>query len=159
MTIASIDNIDLSSQFIDNHKSIVLRCPFQNCRTRIIPYSNKLQFVEIKSAPNCVEISRYSSESDSTLASPELSTNSKEFYQVNDVWDFDNIGVSRPSKELLQREPIVAANDEHIEIERLLICSECEKGPLGFAGILKGSEKDHTNLQYFLGRDSVLYDY
>ncbi|KAG7662970.1 uncharacterized protein J8A68_003520 [[Candida] subhashii] len=68
-----------------------------------------------------------------------------------------NIGVTR-STDVLD-EPVVGHDEVHVKLERLLICSECEKGPLGFAGIPIGLEADHRNLQFSLSCNSVLYDF
>ena len=83
-----------------------------------------------------------------------------DFYKVDDVWDFDNIGVSRAVENLSS--PIELALDPGepvtLNIERLLICSECDKGPLGFAGISEKDAADVKNLKYFLSCNSVVYD-
>lgn len=90
-----------------------------------------------------------------------LSTESKEgcdgkslFYRVDDVWDFDNVGVSRPTANMAL--PIVG--DETLNVERLLVCSECDRGPLGFAGVSETQSNTHENLKYFISCDSVLYE-
>lgn len=81
------------------------------------------------------------------------------FYQINDMWDFDNMGVSRASEDLPQ--PLISVGDNepvNFGIERLLVCSECERGPLGFAGYIGDVEKDPKNLRFYLSKGSVLYD-
>lgn len=127
--------------------SIVIRCPFGSCNTRIIMLSEKLLSNEliIQNSPDMVQIS------DNT------DSNTNQFFKIDDVWDFDNIGVSRPSDDIKQ--PIIEENNKvlNIKIERLLICSECDKGPIGFAG-LEGNDTDVKNLKYFLSCSSVLYD-
>lgn len=75
------------------------------------------------------------------------------FFKIDDVWDFDNIAVSKPTADLAK--PTVA--DSSFSILRLLICSECDRGPLGFAGHLNG-DSDVGKLVYFLSCESVLYD-
>lgn len=89
--------------------------------------------------------------------SDNTDSNPNKFFKIDDVWDFDNIGVSRPSGDIKQ--PIIEENNKvlNIKIERLLICSECDKGPIGFAG-LEGEDTDVKNLKYFLSCSSVLYD-
>ncbi|KAI5958855.1 hypothetical protein KGF57_002289 [Candida theae] len=146
--------VDLK-QAVATKSPIRLRCPFANCRAGIIPYSSSTQLNVIENAPACVAI-------ESPTSDPKLSSSTTEFYRIDDVWDFDNIGVSKPS-EILPEPIIVGTNSqegeqERIDVERLLICSECDRGPLGFAGIITGGEKDHRNLKYFLGQDSVVYD-
>ena len=157
MTLKSRDEIDLE-QVLSSKTPIILRCSFANCQARIISCSSATPSADIDNAPSCVVIeSYYSNPSD-----PKPSSLSTKFYCINDVWDFDNIGVSKPSEIL--PEPIIVGTQSHegeqekIDVERLLICSECDRGPLGFAGIVVGDERDHRNLRYFLSQDSVLYD-
>lgn len=126
----------------------LIRCPFKSCNTRIIPLSNKLtqQKCDISNAPLMLNISEKDSES--VLG---------KYFKIDDVWDFDNIGVSRPSNSV--QDPIIKENGEelNIKIERLLVCSECDKGPLGIAGF-EGEETDVQKLKYFLSCNSVLYE-
>lgn len=76
------------------------------------------------------------------------------FFQVADVWDFDNIGVSKAVPELHKSEAV----GDLAKVERLLICSECDRGPLGFAGYVNAEDTDHKNLTYYLSRETVKYD-
>lgn len=150
MPSTTIEHLDIENLLSEN-KPIILRCPFKECNARIIPYSNKLIHLQIHNAPNAIRAVPDNS--------PELSDKLIDFYQINDVWDFDNIGVSRPSSEISQDPIISHDNESTIHIERLIVCSECDRGPLGFAGIPNRKETDHKNLVYFLSRDSVIYDY
>lgn len=118
----------------------IVRCPFSPCNARIIA-SNGLRRVKIADSPSLVSI----------LKDQDHDT----FFAVDDVWDFDNIGVLRPSDDIKQPK-IGENNTEDIKIERLLICSACDKGPLGFAGF-EGDESDVKKLKYFLSCKSVLY--
>lgn len=131
----------------NEYSSIIIRCPFGSCNTRIIVLTEMLLSNElrIQNSPNMVQLS---DDSENTAT---------QFFKINDVWDFDNIGVSRPSDDIKQ--PIIEENNEilKIKIERLLICSECDKGPIGFGG-LQGDETDVKNLTYFLSCNSVLYE-
>ncbi|KAI5954415.1 hypothetical protein KGF54_002190 [Candida jiufengensis] len=158
MTVLSSDEINLD-QLSSQYKKIILKCPFPNCNTKIIQYSStKLKSQDIENAPKCIGIQNYPQ-----IKEPKLSTSTSKFYQINDVWEFDNIGVSRPTE--IQKEPILLKVDGEeeeeiqINIERLLICSECDRGSLGFAGIEYGKDNDHKNLNYFLSQNSVLYEY
>lgn len=117
------------------------RCAFPNCNSRIISVSNP-KVVSIEGAPNLLKVSR-------DLQETSL------FYQVDDVWKFDNIGVSRPSK--LQEIPPKVNGEKVLEIERLLICSDCDKGPIGCAGHIEGEPKEVNSLRYFLSVNSVLF--
>ncbi|CCG23289.1 guanine nucleotide dissociation stimulator [Candida orthopsilosis Co 90-125] len=157
MPLKSRDEIE-PEKITSSKTQIVLRCPFTNCNARIIAYSSAIPSFNIENAPNCVYIESF--QFDKT--NPKLSSSTISFYRISDVWDFDNIGVSKPSEILA--EPIIVGSQVHeeehekIDVERLLICSECDRGPLGFAGIVSGGDKDHRNLKYFLSQDSVLYD-
>lgn len=128
--------------------STIVRCPFKICHARIIQLG-ALPKVNVENSPDMTKLSEVNN-----VEQAETS-----FYQIDDVWEFDNIGVSRPAAEL--KEPIITSvtNEKvDIAIERLLICSECDKGPIGFAGIPKGSDNHHQNLKYFLSCASVLYE-
>ncbi|KAI5962477.1 uncharacterized protein KGF55_003553 [Candida pseudojiufengensis] len=171
MTISSSDEISLNNLTSNNDK-ITLICPFRNCSTKIIQYNpQKLKSEIIENAPSCIEIENYPE-----VKEPKLSTKTTKFFKIDDVWSFVNIGVSRPSE--ISKDPIIISTDDNdtttnkieelegdssgqikVHIERLLICSECDRGPLGFAGIEDGKENDHKNLKYFLSENSVLYDY
>lgn len=131
----------------------IIRCPFSSCNTRIILLStvnaNKAQ---IEGSPDMIAISESSPVPANTIEGVS------DYFRVEDVWDFDNIGVSKPSEDLKQ--PTIKNKDASIslfKIERLLICSECDKGPIGFAGFEDG-ETDVKKLKYFLSCNSVLYD-
>ena len=114
----------------------IIRCPFDTCNARIIKLDSKL------------------AGSQTTIANaPQMTADSEHFFAIADVWDFDNIGVSRPAPGLETKivQPLA-------KIERLLICSECDKGPLGFAGFIDGDDTDVKNLTYYLSCESVKYD-
>lgn len=116
-------------------ENAILRCPFDGCHARLIrllPSLNSSRTV-ISGAPKMTQ----------------ASTN---FFLIHDVWDFDNIGVLRAADfEVSGTSPLA-------KVERLLICSECDQGPLGFAGFSKDDETDVKNLIYLLSCESVLYD-
>lgn len=120
-----------------------IKCPFPNCNTKIIPYTETLKgsMISIENAPSMVNIDQ------STL-------DKIDFFRVGDMWDFDNIGVSRP----LQENKDFKIDDKVFDIERILICSECDKGPIGFAGHFNNDEnKSPQNLLYFLSCKSMKY--
>lgn len=141
---------------ISLEKRVVLRCPFKQCNARIIPLLKALvsSKISIDKAPEMVAVGQIPS-----VDEPRTESTS-DFYKVDDVWDFDNIGVSRAVENLSS--PIELALDPGepvtLNIERLLICSECDKGPLGFAGISEKDAADVKNLKYFLSCNSVVYD-
>lgn len=117
--------------------SAIIRCPFDGCNARIIKLVPKL-------AASKVQIGN----------APEMAGEASEFYFIEDVWEFDNIGVSRAVPELKKSEAV----GDLSKVERLLICSECDKGPIGFAGFVNANETDHKLLAYYLSCGSVKYD-
>ncbi|KAK6453821.1 Mss4-like protein [Scheffersomyces xylosifermentans] len=143
---------------VSEDKKVILRCPFKACNTRIIPLTKTLvnARIDVEKAPEMVKAN--SSASTEEAGSEVVS----QFYRVNDVWDFDNVGVSRAVENLAQ--PIEIEHDQSeekqikLKIERLLICSECDKGPIGFAGLQESDSADVKNLKYFLSCSSVIYD-
>lgn len=143
MTLRHFKDVDS----INKDSCTIIKCPFGSCNTRVIMLSDKLlsSKLNIQNSPEMVQIS------------DNIDGNANEFFKINDVWDFDNIGVSRTSSDIKQ--PIIEENNKvlNIKIERLLICSECDKGPIGFAG-LEEDDTDVKNLKYFLSCNSVLYD-
>ncbi|EGW33942.1 uncharacterized protein SPAPADRAFT_54194 [Spathaspora passalidarum NRRL Y-27907] len=145
MPLELSSEIDLEKLQSEDH-NVILRCPFKQCNTRIIKYSPSFIQISVDNAPQTVKATK------DELPTIERPTN---FYQIDNVWDFDNIGVSRPSS--ISDDPIIG-HDSTVKIDRLLICSECDKGPLGFAGIPTDKEHHHTNLKYFLSCNSTMYE-
>lgn len=116
-------------------ENAVLRCPFEGCNARLIRLLPSLKSSKIV-----------------VPGAPKMTQESKNFFQIPDVWDFDNIGVSKPAElESALYVPLA-------KVERLLICGECDQGPLGFAGFVNAEENDVKKLSYFLSCESVLYD-
>lgn len=124
---------ELDGEFLNS----IIRCPFAECKTRIIALKPILEStkVELKNAPL-------------------MANKSTNFFRVDDVWDFDNIGVSRVAAELEASEEV----GQLAKVERLLVCGECDKGPIGFAGYQNAEETDVKKLCYYLSCESVLYD-
>lgn len=103
----------------------IIRCPHTKCHARIIKPAGKHVIVE-QLATGLVFIT------------PEESVESDDkFIQIGDVWDFDNIGVSKE----FQDEKLTG-------VDRVLICSECDRGPIGFV-------RDNV---YYLSLKSVVYE-
>lgn len=115
----------------------IVRCPFDSCNTRIIGLSPKLTSTMIRLAN-----------------APAMAGDGKSFLEINDVWDFDNVGVSRVAPELKESEAVGQLS----KVERLLVCGECDKGPIGFAGYVNAEDSDVKNLRYYLSCESVKYD-
>lgn len=115
-----------------------IKCPFPNCNTNVIPLTDGLRgsITTVPNAPKMVNLEK-----------------AEKFFKINDMWDFDNIGVSRDLPEIDN----FTVDDVLFDIERILICSECDKGPIGFAGHFKDQEKLPNNLTFFLSCDSMEY--
>lgn len=115
----------------------IVRCPFGKCKTRIILMNEKLA-LRRRTIGNA----------------PPMASESKNFFELDDVWDFDNIGVSKVA---LQLQSSLKVGDLE-KVERLLVCSECDQGPLGFAGFRNPEETDVKKLCYYLSCESVVYE-
>lgn len=126
---------------------IILKCPFNKCKARVIALSDAVRAAEttVQNPPPMLEVSKE--------ASARTSQEQKErFFQVKDVWDFDNMGVSLPAR--VSKKPSI--QNTELAIKRYLICSECNQGPLGFACL--DIQTDLGELVYYLSCSSVLYD-
>lgn len=120
----------------------IIRCPYSKCHTRIIkPNTTKTHdFENSKIAIDFLKVDNNTDQSNDGADGI--------FLKINDAWDFDNIGVSKE----------IPNDESEIKIERLIICSDCERGPLGFAKF-DDDEKDKSvqNLKYYLHLNSCLY--
>ncbi|KAG7876907.1 hypothetical protein KL905_005196 [Ogataea polymorpha] len=150
--MSSFNQIDPSAQYS-------LRCPFCLCKiisstpakpqySSILPISTEFAFVDLSPS---LEISSHKADHNDV------------FFHVGSMWDFDNIGVSRPSSELAVEMENLANKDKMVlQIARFLTCADCDKGPLGFAARHKSAPPDKPengeNLIYFLRGRSCLYD-
>ncbi|KAG7863250.1 hypothetical protein KL939_000569 [Ogataea angusta] len=150
--MSSFNHIDPSAQYS-------LRCPF--CRCKIISSTPE--------KPRYASISPISAEFAFVDLSPSLEISSRKpdcndvFFHVGSMWDFDNIGVSRPSSEIaVEMENLENKDKMVLQIARFLTCAECDKGPLGFAAQGKTTPPDKPengeHLNYFLRAGSCLYD-
>lgn len=117
-----------------------ITCPFLSCNAKIIPYSEKIQgsVVYVDNSPEMVNVS---------------SVSNVPYFKVGDMWDFDNIGVSKDLKDATS----FHIDNRDFDIERILICSECDRGPIGFAGHFEDEDKSPNSLTFFLSCQSVLY--
>lgn len=136
-TVAHIMTIKQFEELGAELPAAIIRCPFEGCNTRIIPLNSKLASTLV------------------TLANaPAMAARLDKFFRVDDVWDFDNVGVSKPAADLEVSEEVGPL----AKLERLLVCSECDRGPLGFAGYTNPVEQDVKKLTYYLSCESVRYD-
>lgn len=64
--------------------------------------------------------------------------NANLFYKAKDIWEFDNIGVSKPPSNVHDAEYIKMKNEDgethHFAIVRYLVCGTCDQGIFGFGG-------------------------
>lgn len=115
----------------------IIRCPFSKCHARIIKPTSSQSSHDIKISQQFLKIDESSD-----------SSNDGVFLRIEDAWDFDNIGVS---KEIPEKK-------EEDEIERLIVCADCERGPLGFAKFDNDdANRDVKNLKFYLHLNSCLY--
>ncbi|GMG44852.1 unnamed protein product [Ambrosiozyma monospora] len=156
-----------------------LICPFQpKCQTKIIKFeSDKPTHKLITKETTIPFLSPSNSNSNSN--SSQLSNLS--FHKAG-MWDFDNIGVSRPippsstsastSKEPV--EEILELQDEQttkiqkFKVVRYLTCGECDRGALGFVGVSvddddvgageEGTKQKVDEMAYFVCIDSCFVD-
>ncbi|GMM33039.1 hypothetical protein DASC09_003640 [Saccharomycopsis crataegensis] len=185
-----IDQLN-SAEEVVSYKEILLRCPFSRCNCRIIPFKYHLSSfddkntVQISETPECAVVDNATLEviNPQTSKDEESTKNKnkkKKFFKIGDAWDFDNIGVSRPS-DIAQ--PIIhgaegssgpVEDQGKINIQRYLVCADCDRGPLGFAGFVVDEDekkygeeeeedgdariKNANKLVYFLSCDSVKYE-
>ena len=118
-----------------------VRCPFGGCNAKIISLASVAPGeMHVRNAPDMVQLNKEGN--DNNL-----------FYKIDDVWMFDNIGVSRPSMALREASTGNGEESLSIKVERLLTCSECDRGPIGFAGF----EANNSKIVYFLSCGGVLY--
>lgn len=148
----------------NSYKEFILRCPFEKCGCRIIAfkYSDGVldrNTVQVSETPECVHINKETLE----ISKDEDGNGKKTFFKVPDAWNFDNIGVSRPTE--IKQPVIHGTNDLKVDIQRYLVCADCERGPIGFAGNVGnvGESEDErvqqaSNLMYFLSAESVRFD-
>ncbi|CCD23275.1 guanine nucleotide exchange factor DSS4 NDAI_0B02400 [Naumovozyma dairenensis CBS 421] len=138
-------------------------CSFEDCRGTIATASKTRTI----SLPNTVF------EKFQLLERREKSAQSQEkhdFLIVEDVWDFDNIGVSRNIRPENDDDPRIEITDENLDevvtfehngntwtIEkctRYLICAECDKGPIGIVCQVK-NDKGEEKVVYLLSLSSL----
>ncbi|OWB85527.1 hypothetical protein B5S33_g4195 [[Candida] boidinii] len=184
----------------ERDKTYIIRCPFKNCNSRIIQVSpelskklpryniNNLENVLISILENDEHGNEESDDSRISIGAKSdggAASNLKKLIKLNDMWDFDNIGVSRPNSNLINESFIIKDVDyidsdnlkddigKSIEVIRYLVCADCDRGPIGIAANIidpiseeqdgHGKDLDKVNanpntLVYFLSVDSVLYE-
>ncbi|KAG0680519.1 hypothetical protein C6P40_002342 [Pichia californica] len=86
--------------------------------------------------------------------------NNNLFYKAKDIWEFDNIGVSKPPKDLKNPEFIKLKSENggdihNFAIVRYLVCGECDKGVFGFGGYSFDLEDSENRIEIGFDLSSV----
>lgn len=81
--------------------------------------------------------------------------NNNVFYKARDIWEFDNIGVSKPPPSVHEAEIIKVKSEDgdvhNYAVVRYLVCGACDKGVFGFGGYL-------TDFETLQGRAEIGFD-
>lgn len=88
-------------------------------------------------------------------ASAKKFQNKNLFYKAKDVWEFSNVGVSKPPPNIKDAEFIKVKSldgDVHnYAVVRYLVCGHCDRGAFGFGGYLV--DLDEMNNRVEIGFD------
>ncbi|SCV04100.1 LAMI_0H13410g1_1 [Lachancea mirantina] len=103
-----------------------LRCPFEDCRCVVASMDEKRKIQVPEQVYTKMKLLQNSR---------ERTLRGGQFLVFDDVWDFDNIGVSRSLPvELRNATSGFALDDDSLtvnEVSKYLICADCDRGPLG----------------------------
>ena len=74
------------------------------------------------------------------------------FYKAKDIWEFDNIGVSKPPSstkdaEFITVKSIETGSVQKYAVVRYLVCAHCDQGAFGFGGYLMDSQQMENRLE------------
>ncbi|QLG71307.1 hypothetical protein HG535_0B03460 [Zygotorulaspora mrakii] len=136
------------------------RCSFEDCNSAIIDVNVDDVILLPSSVLRDAKLMQLSKK-------PSETQQTNEFLLVNDVWDFDNIGVSKEVPEGFTNEE----NMREVQFEhggsfwrmdkclKYLICSDCDKGPIGFGCSLSNQAQRgaQNKVVYLLSLESVKY--
>lgn len=139
-------------------------CSFEQCQCKIINLDS-LKKIEL---PQIVmEQFQIMELGDKTL-NKEDGNNTKDddgdkmikFALVNDIWDFDNIGVSRnlPADLNLQSEESYKMDGitwRVVKCVKYLVCADCDKGPIGIICQVENEDK-HVKQTHMLSLSSII---
>jgi hypothetical protein len=109
--VATIEKMDMSGLLDDERNSKSLVC--QRCDSKILP-SKKGQYSS-ENAKNLHVMHKKQEDAGIKLEKIE------QFYIVEDMFDFDNVGFTKP---------VMVDND--VDDIKYLICADCEVGPIGW---------------------------
>lgn len=127
-------------------------CSFDNCHSAVITINEN----NIINLPEQVH-NQFKLLENRTMQDAPLSENN--FLVVPDVWDFDNVGVSReiPSSLLADSgnmgEFIFDYGNSSWKIKKCLkylICADCDKGPIGIICQVQDQENDQERVLHLL---------
>ncbi|KAH3664271.1 hypothetical protein OGAPHI_004623 [Ogataea philodendri] len=145
----------------DKQSKYTLRCPF--CRSKVISSQPPRPIYTAQPPPDRAEFS-FVNVTESLGVESSAPDQPVQFYLVGSMWDFDNIGVSRPSSTInVEMSPIEPETQTlSLELARFLTCADCDKGPLGFAAQQHNTDTTQPQtgetLTYFLATNSCIYD-
>lgn len=114
---------------------LILKCPFRDCAAKLITQTELQKTVKFVDPFKTIQLGDSTQERSTSIPT--------EFLIIHDVWDFDNIGVSRIMEGTgdLEYLDLRIASDQILnKQERLLICGECDRGPLGAVCQVKGGK-------------------
>ncbi|CAL9728776.1 protein Dss4p [Monosporozyma unispora] len=127
-------------------------CSFKDCSCKII----KLDCAPVVKLQNsALDVFKLMQQHKNDATSTNVGV---EFLLVKDVWDFDNIGVSKdiPSYQDVIEDIEFEHDGEQWKLEqhlKYLICADCDKGPIGI--VCSVSNGDKKNTVYMLSLPSV----
>ncbi|GME76866.1 unnamed protein product [Ambrosiozyma monospora] len=153
-----------------------LICPFQpKCQTKIIKFESDKPTHKLITKETTIP---FLSPSNSSSDSSSSQTSNLSFHKAG-MWDFDNIGVSRPIppssssstskdpvEEILELQDEQTTSIQKFKVVRYLTCGECDRGALGFVGVSvgdndvaeDGSKQKVDEMTYFVCVDSCFVD-
>ncbi|QHS76743.1 guanine nucleotide exchange factor DSS4 [Saccharomyces paradoxus] len=94
----------------------------------------------------------------------DIPPNESKFLVVSDVWDFDNVGVSREIPSSLlgdlgdKNEFVFEYGNSNWKIKKCLkylICADCDKGPIGIICQVQDQENDEERVLHLLSLRSL----
>lgn len=82
------------------------------------------------------------------------------FYKAKDIWEFDNIGVSKPPStskepEIFTLKALEDGEVHNFAVIRYLVCGSCDQGAFGFGGYLMDLEELNKRIEIGFDLSSV----
>ncbi|QLL34528.1 hypothetical protein HG536_0G03900 [Torulaspora globosa] len=118
-----------------------VRCSFEDCKCAVITVDSAIK----------VQLPGQAAETFQLMRGATATSEQNEFLLVKDVWDFDNVGVSKqiPPGLLVDSDRAISFvwENKPWTIEKCLkylICAECDKGPIGMVCQVKNDHESTT---------------